>query len=110
MPDWLCTFGKLDSSIGECTITSPQQAGVVSSLPGGACVGALLAGPTADLFGRRWSTVFGLTVFSVGVSLQVAPTSLPLFLVGRIISGLGLGFGITLIPMYQTECAPKRIR
>jgi len=42
--------------------------------------------------------------------MQTAATKLPLFVVGRVWAGLGVGLVSTLVPMYQSECAPKWIR
>ena len=49
-------------------------------------------------------------VFCVGVAMQTAATKLPLFIVGRVWAGLGVGLVSTLVPMYQSECSPKWIR
>lgn len=42
--------------------------------------------------------------------MQTAAIKLPLFIVGRVVAGLGVGLVSTLVPMYQSECAPKWIR
>ena len=49
-------------------------------------------------------------VFSIGVALQTAATAIPLFVVGRVWAGVGVGLVSTLVPMYQSECSPKWIR
>lgn len=54
--------------------------------------------------------ILACLVFSVGVAFQVAATALPLFVVGRVIAGLGVGLVSCLVPMYQSECSPKWIR
>jgi MFS family permease len=48
-------------------------------------------------------------IFSVGVALQTASTTIPLFVVGRVFAGLGVGVASCLVPMYQSECAPLSI-
>jgi MFS family permease len=60
--------------------------------------------------GRKWSLVVTCLVFSVGVALQTAATTLAPFIIGRAWAGLGVGMVSTLVPMYQSECAPKWIR
>lgn len=110
MNDWLCTFGKQDPSTGACTITSSQQSLVVSILSAGTFFGALFAAPAADFLGRRWSVVLAVLIFSVGVAMQTASLALPLFVVGRVFAGWGVGMVSMLIPMYQSECSPKWIR
>ena len=54
--------------------------------------------------------IFACLVFSVGVAFQVGATALPLFVVGRVVAGLGVGLVSCLVPMYQSECSPKWIR
>ena len=49
-------------------------------------------------------------VFSIGIAFQTAFTKLPLFVVGRVFAGLGVGLVSALVPMYQSECSPKWIR
>jgi sugar porter (SP) family MFS transporter len=49
-------------------------------------------------------------VFNVGVIMQTASTSQPLFIAGRFFAGYGVGLVSALIPMYQSETAPKWIR
>jgi len=73
-------------------------------------LGALLAAPFGDILGRKWGIIASCLVFSIGVALQTAATALPLFNVGRVFAGLGVGLVSTLVPMYQSECSPKWIR
>lgn len=50
-------------------------------------------------------------VFCVGVVLEAIDThSLPVFYVGRVICGLGVGGSATIIPIYMSEMSPKEIR
>ncbi|KAI0246702.1 MFS monosaccharide transporter [Lactifluus subvellereus] len=114
MPDWLRTFGHpvpVSSSFPDgYGISSSQRSLIVSILSAGTFFGALLAAPFADILGRKWGLVASCLVFSGGVALQTAATAIPLFVVGRVIAGLGVGLVSTLVPMYQSECSPKWIR
>ncbi|KAF8316829.1 general substrate transporter [Clavulina sp. PMI_390] len=113
MPDWLCTFGynpDNQPNSPNCYITTNQESLVVSILSAGTFVGALLAAPMADGVGRKLGIIFSCAVFCVGVALQTAATAMPLFIVGRVIAGLGVGLVSCMVPMYQSECAPKWIR
>lgn len=49
-------------------------------------------------------------VFCVGVILQTAATEIPTFVAGRFFAGYGVGMISALIPLYQSETAPKWIR
>ncbi|KAG6809742.1 hypothetical protein H0H92_014909 [Tricholoma furcatifolium] len=111
MKDWLRTFGFPDPSAPTgFNISSANESLVVSILSAGTFFGALLGAPMGDYIGRKWGIVIACLVFSVGVAMQAASTAIPLFVVGRIFAGLGVGLVSCLIPMYQSECSPKWIR
>ena len=83
---------------------------VVSILSVGTFFGALTGAPIADYFGRKLGLMLTMIIFSIGVILQTISTALPLFIVGRVVAGFGVGLVSTMVPMYQSECAPKWIR
>jgi len=60
--------------------------------------------------GRRWALIASSWVFNFGVILQTAATEIPLFTAGRFFAGFGVGLVSALIPLYQSETAPKWIR
>ncbi|ELU43663.1 sugar (and other) transporter domain-containing protein [Rhizoctonia solani AG-1 IA] len=109
MDDWLRTFGH-QTATGKYAITTGQESLVVSILSAGTFVGALLAAPVGDFIGRKWGVVFSTLIFSIGVALQTGTLNMDVFVVGRVFAGLGVGMMSTLVPMYQSECAPKWIR
>ncbi|KAI0289603.1 MFS monosaccharide transporter [Russula brevipes] len=114
MPDWLRTFGHPVTPSATFPdgygISSSQRSLIVSILSAGTFFGALLAAPFADILGRRWGIIASCLVFSIGIALQTAATAIPLFVVGRVFAGLGVGLVSTLVPMYQSECSPKWVR
>ena len=91
-------------------ITSGQKSLIVSILSAGTFFGALLAAPMGDLMGRRIGLILSSIVFIFGVILQTIATAIPLFTAGRFFAGLGVGLISALIPLYQSETAPKWIR
>ncbi|USW54097.1 Putative major facilitator, sugar transporter, major facilitator superfamily [Septoria linicola] len=111
MPYWLQEFstGAVDEK-GNPAITASQSSEIVSLLSAGTFFGALTAAPTGDFFGRRWGLIVSTLVFTVGVILQTAATDIPLFVAGRFFAGYGVGMISALIPLYQSETAPKWIR
>lgn len=104
MQDFKCTMGT------NCALSTSQQALIVSILSAGTFFGALAGAYMADIVGRKRGIIVSTFVFDLGVALQTASTSLPLFVVGRVFAGLGVGLISTLVPMYQSECSPKWIR
>ncbi|KAF2085633.1 general substrate transporter [Saccharata proteae CBS 121410] len=91
-------------------VTAQQSSEIVSILSAGTFFGALTAAPTADFFGRRWGLVVSTFVFTFGVILQTASTAIPMFVAGRFFAGYGVGMISAIIPLYQSETAPKWIR
>merc|ERR1711939_81062 len=90
---------------------SPSQTSlIVSILSAGTFFGALWAAPSADFLGRRMALIAACWVFNLGVILQTAATELPMFIAGRFFAGFGVGMVSALIPLYQSETAPKWIR
>ncbi len=76
----------------------------------GALVGALIAGVTADRFGRR-ATVIAAGVLFIGGALveAVAPGSAVL-VIGRLIVGFAVGIASVAAPLYAAEMAPTHLR
>ncbi|KAF4162015.1 hypothetical protein CNMCM6936_002663 [Aspergillus lentulus] len=111
MPYWAETFstGYRDST-GQLNVTSSQSSAIVSILSAGTFFGALGAAPMGDLIGRRWGIIASNGVFVLGVILQTIATSIPPFLAGRFFAGLGVGLISALVPLYQSETAPKWVR
>lgn len=111
MPYWLKLFSTGNTSPeGDPIITSSEKSLIVSILSAGTFIGALLAAPMGDLIGRRIGMILSSVVFIFGVILQTAATAIPLFTAGRFFAGLGVGLISALIPLYQSETAPKWIR
>ncbi|KAJ6185956.1 hypothetical protein N7519_007257 [Penicillium mononematosum] len=111
MPYWARTFstGYRDNT-GQLNVTSSQSSAIVSILSAGTFFGALGAAPMGDILGRRWGLVASNAVFVLGVILQTIATDIPPFLAGRFFAGLGVGLISALVPLYQSETAPKWIR
>jgi MFS family permease len=85
---------------------------IVSLLSIGTLVGALCGAPIADKLGRKWSISLWCVILIVGLIVQItAPSGNWVQVVmGRWVTGLGVGGCSLLVPMYQGESAPKHIR
>ncbi|KAH6674257.1 putative glucose transporter rco-3 [Halenospora varia] len=110
MPYWLKEFSTGYRINGAPAITASQQSEIVSILSAGTFFGALGAAPLADTLGRRLALIASTMVFTFGVILQTAATEIPMFVAGRFFAGFGVGLISALIPLYQSETAPKWIR
>ncbi|KAE8231826.1 hypothetical protein CF326_g3158 [Tilletia indica] len=90
--------------------TTGKQSLVTSILSLGTFAGSLMGAPISDAVGRRPGVWIALVIFSIGVIMQTAATTVPLFAGGRVVAGLGVGIVSTIVPMYQSETAPRWIR
>jgi sugar porter (SP) family MFS transporter len=96
---------------GQEAVTSSEESLIVSILSAGTFFGALGAAPVADWMGRRLGLMFSTGfVFNLGVILQTIAAKQDLFVAGRFFAGFGVGLVSAMIPMYQSETAPKWIR
>lgn len=64
---------------------------MTSLTSGGALVGAVAAGFTADRYGRKMPIWAACVIFAIGTVLQTAAYSVAQFAVGRFVVGLGVG-------------------
>lgn len=64
---------------------------IVSSILIPAAISSFLAGRLADAVGRTKGISLGGLIFGLGAALQAAAVHLAMFLVGRVIEGIGEG-------------------
>jgi SP family sugar:H+ symporter-like MFS transporter len=76
----------------------------------GCAVGAFTAGRLADLLGRRNGMILAAALFVVSALGAGAATSSVLFILARLIGGLGVGAASILCPIYISEVTPARMR
>jgi len=110
MKDFLNRFGD-EGTPGDRSFSNNRSGLIVGLLSIGTLIGALVAAPIADTFGRRASIVFWNIIFCVGVIVQITATyKWYQVAMGRWVAGLGVGGLSVLTPMYQSETAPRQIR
>src|SRR5262245_33450501 len=76
----------------------------------GALIGALVAGTLADRLGRRHTSVLAGILFAGGAVLEAFAPGAGVLTVGRVITGVAVGFASTVAPLYAAEMAPARLR
>ncbi len=76
----------------------------------GCAVGAFTAGRLADRFGRRNLMVVAALLFIVSALGAGAADSSAMFIIARLVGGLGVGAASVLAPVYISEVTPARIR
>jgi len=83
---------------------------VTSSLVVGCMAGFLTAGLLSDHFGRKKVLLATALLLSVGgICCAIAPSFIFLIL-GRIIGGIAIGWGLVIAPVYISEIAPTERR
>ncbi|KAL6821588.1 general substrate transporter [Trichoderma camerunense] len=88
-----------------------RQGSMTAALIAGELGGSMFTGfLTADRFGRKKTIYLGGVVYIIGQVLVIAAQNQAMFIVGRVVNGLGAGALITTIPLYTTEIAPVHVR
>ena len=72
--------------------------------------GGLISGRLADVLGRRPSAALACGVTLCGALLMCSAGSYGWLLVGRVITGVGVGCCFHVAPLYLTEISPKHVR
>ncbi|KAL4878204.1 general substrate transporter [Aspergillus karnatakaensis] len=83
---------------------------ITSLCSGGSFIGAIIAGLTADKYGRKPAIYVGCFLFTVGAILQGAAYSIAQMSVGRLVVGFGVGSASMVVPLYIAEIAPTKVR
>lgn len=86
---------------------SPTAIGtMIAILEIGALVSSFVAGKVGDHIGRRRTIRYGSFIFVVGGLIQTLSVDIINLGVGRLVSGVAIGFLTTIIPCYQSEISP----
>nr|GME20932.1 sugar carrier protein A [Ipomoea batatas] len=93
-----------------CKYDSQSLSAFTSSLYLAGLVTSLAASRITRSHGRRMSIICGGISFLVGAALNASAVNLVMLLLGRIMLGIGIGFGNQAVPLYLSEMAPAHIR
>ncbi|KAF5020893.1 hypothetical protein F66182_7045 [Fusarium sp. NRRL 66182] len=106
-------FGKNTNCVddtGAVDICTKDSSIIVAILSAGTALGALLAAPSGDSLGRRKTLLVAVGIFCIGAIFQICAQDIDMMLAGRFLAGVGVGLISVLVPLYQSEMAPKWIR
>ncbi|RHZ67846.1 hypothetical protein CDV55_102526 [Aspergillus turcosus] len=79
-------------------------------LQAGAAIGAGIAAPINDKYGRKKSMMAGAFFGVIGGALQAGAVNTVMLIVGRVVIGLAIGILTMVVPVYQAEIAPPHER
>lgn len=88
----------------------PVTGTVVAVYTLGCLVGALSSTAVGNKLGRRKTLVIGAFCASIGLVLQSSSFSLAQMVVGRVVSGFGVGGINAIVPVWQAECSKPKSR
>ncbi|CAG8020818.1 unnamed protein product [Penicillium salamii] len=100
----------LGNSLDGRPATSSEKEMITSLCSGGAFIGAIFAGNTADRFGRKMAIYLGCILFIAGAVIQAAAYTIVQMAIGRLVIGFGVGCGAMVLPLYVAEIAPAKAR
>ncbi|KAJ5725181.1 uncharacterized protein N7483_006538 [Penicillium malachiteum] len=104
------TLASFEKAFGMADMTTSEidnRKGIISAmLAAGGSAGALLAAPTSDYLGRKWSVFLWAVIFIIGAAMQMVPTY-NVLLAGRFIAGMGVGASSMLTPQFLAENSPQ---
>ncbi|KAJ5516476.1 hypothetical protein N7527_008036 [Penicillium freii] len=111
MENFLERYGELQSD-GTYHFSNVRSGLIVALLSIGTLLGALVAAPIADRFGRKWCISWWSLMVCIGITIQMTAPFGKWYQVamGRWVAGLGVGAVSLLVPMYQAESGPRHIR
>jgi MFS family permease len=89
---------------------SYTQGAITAAMPAGSLVGSLASSFIADKYSRKGALQFSCLLWILGSILQAASQNIGMLCVGRVIAGGCVGIASSVVPVYQSEIAPKEIR
>ena len=98
-----------DGKLPQCIAMSVDQFAVVSSIYTlGGLLGALASGPCCNKYGRLITMRIISLFLVVGPAFEASASNIGLLCFGRVISGIGAGAAIVVVPIYISEIAPPK--
>jgi SP family galactose:H+ symporter-like MFS transporter len=96
--------------VNDLGLTTFQEELVVSTLLIGALLGAFCSGFLADSFGRKKTLFATALLFFIGTFCLTTAVNFDELLLGRFLSGFGIGLASVAVPLYIAEMAPCESR
>lgn len=91
-------------------ITEFQEEILVGCLSVISLLGSLSGGRTSDAIGRKWTMGLGAIIFQTGAVIMTFAPSFTVLMIGRLLAGVGIGFGAMISAVYIAEISPAAAR
>ncbi|KAH6981728.1 general substrate transporter [Ilyonectria sp. MPI-CAGE-AT-0026] len=89
---------------------SYRQGAITASMPAGSLVGSIMSSFIADRYSRKVALQISCILWIIGATIQTAAQNVGMLCTGRVIAGLCVGIASAIVPVYQSEIAPREIR
>jgi sugar porter (SP) family MFS transporter len=98
---------EISSTLPQCIPMNPSEIGLVSSIfTLGGLIGALAGGPSSSKYGRLRVMQVTTIFFALGPVLEALAPNIATMAAGRLVSGLGAGASVVVVPIYISEISP----
>nr|GEZ11254.1 probable polyol transporter 4 [Tanacetum cinerariifolium]GEZ25283.1 probable polyol transporter 4 [Tanacetum cinerariifolium] len=87
-------------------ITEFQEEILVGILSVISLLGSLGGGRSSDALGRKWTMGIAAIIFQIGALIMTLAPSFQVLMIGRLLAGIGIGFGVMIAPVYIAEISP----
>ncbi|RFU26555.1 hypothetical protein B7463_g9780, partial [Scytalidium lignicola] len=110
MPRFLEDFGYYDEKLKAYNMSANDQAIIYGVQLAFVCVSCIISGPIGAQYGRRVGLALCAITSIIGPAVQASVTTFAGIVVGRSISGFGIGFAANFVITYWSEAAPVELR
>ncbi|RZC85366.1 hypothetical protein C5167_041546 [Papaver somniferum] len=93
-----------------CKYADPYVQLFTSSLYLAALCASFIGSKVCSKYGRKMTMLVASIFYLLGVTLNAAANGLVMLILGRILLGVGVGFGNEAVPLFLSEIAPIKIR
>ncbi|CAI9299535.1 unnamed protein product [Lactuca saligna] len=90
----------------DLNITELQEEILIGSLSVISILGSLAGGRVSDAVGRKWSMGLAAIIFQIGAAIMTFAPTFKFLMIGRLLAGVGIGFGVMIAPVYIAEISP----
>lgn len=90
--------------------SSTVQGFITAAMSLGSFFGSITSAFVSEPFGRRASLLICGLLWCIGAAVQSSAQNRVQLILGRLISGWGIGFGSSVSPVYGSEMSPRKIR
>ncbi|KAK6917513.1 Major facilitator, sugar transporter-like [Dillenia turbinata] len=94
----------------DLNISEVQEEVLVGILSIVSLLGSLAGGKTSDAIGRKWTMALAAILFQTGALIMTLAPSFLVLMIGRLLAGVGIGFGVMIAPVYIAEISPTVAR